>query len=85
MRLRYYANGARFQPGDRLSRSDILCMRMLRARDEWDVLAILITGRPLPPAGGMGPKPGTEKILERWRGAFPEAAKLMDRVRKGQC
>ena len=54
MTVRYYANGARFRPGNFVSYSDVLMMRMIRARDDWDVLAILLTGRPLPPCGGLG-------------------------------
>lgn len=75
--VRYYANGARFQPGRRLSISDRLYMRMLRARDEWDVWAILLTGRRLPPCGGMGPRPGWPEEL----GSFNCAGEWRDNPR----
>lgn len=53
MTIRYYANGARFQPGNFVTFADVLLMRLLRARDKWDVCSILLTGHPLPPVGGL--------------------------------
>lgn len=69
--VRYYDNGARFQPGRRLSISDRFLLRLLRARDEYDVWAILATGRPIPPIGEMPTRDALLAMLPVMSGPLP--------------